>query len=197
MICVLYIELFLKSIYNEMSENNDEIDVNNVNIDLSVVEGCHINLQEKIEQLQERNRRLESEIEDLKIEKISYMELLDMNHEESDTDYENLEDFPSDIRREIESDLEKENQIVDLGVKISRLQYEISEYFHMIRQNISIEQNDYERYKVEKRNFYKMIEVFHEIYKGENKLDVFELLIKILRKQKRVYECDQEMNLLL
>ena len=180
-----------------MSENNDEIDVNNVNIDLSVVEGCHINLQEKIEQLQERNRRLESEIEDLKIEKISYMELLDMNHEESDTDYENLEDFPSDIRREIESDLEKENQIVDLGVKISRLQYEISEYFHMIRQNISIEQNDYERYKVEKRNFYKMIEVFHEIYKGENKLDVFELLIKILRKQKRVYECDQEMNLLL
>ncbi|NBP58036.1 hypothetical protein EBU71_16155 [bacterium] len=67
----------------------------------------------------------------------------------------------------------------------------------MIRQNIPTDKNDYERYKVEKRNFYKMIEVFHEIYRGENKLDIFELLIKILRKQKKVYECDQEMNLLL
>ena len=154
-------------------------------------------LRERVFQLEERNRALESEIEDLRIEKIAYMELLDGNHEESDTDHENLDDFPSDIRKEIESDLEKEDQIVNLGVKISRLQYEISEYFHMIRQDIPTDKNDYERYKVEKRNFYKMIEVFYDIYKGENKLDIFELLIKILRKQKKVYECDQEMNLLL
>ena len=154
-------------------------------------------LTKRIQELEERNQLLENELQEIKIEKMSYMELLDINHEESDTEPESFESFPSDIRHEIQEDLEKEEMIVNLGVKISRLQYEISEYFHMIRQMIVAEDNDYERYKIEKRNFYKMMEVFYTIYKGENKLDVFELLIKIIRKQKKVYECDQKITLLV
>jgi hypothetical protein len=170
--------------------------MNNNNEIVSFNENKMIELEEKIKELEEINQKLENEIDILKIEKMSYMELLDINHEESDTEQECLDDFPSDIRREIEYDLEREDQIVELGVKISRLQYEMSEYFHMIRQTIPQNHNDYDRYKMEKRSFYKMIEVFYSIYNGENKLDVFELLIKILRKQKKVYECDQKISLL-
>ena len=152
--------------------------------------------ENEVQHLKEQIRHLESRIDDLKIERMSYMELLDLNHEDSETD-DDLNELSSEIRQEIESDLIKEEKITNLGVKISRLHYEISEYFHMIRQGITPEKSDYERYKMEKRNLYKTIETFYTIYQGENKLDVFDILIKILRKQKKVYQCDQEMTQLL
>jgi hypothetical protein len=153
--------------------------------------------ENEVQNLRKQIRHLESKIDDLKIERMSYMELLDLNHEDSETDEDDLHELSSEIRQEIESDLIKEEKITNLGVKISRLHYEISEYFHMIRQGITSEKSDYERYKMEKRNLHKTIETFYTIYQGENKLDVFDILIKILRKQKKVYQCDQEMTQLL
>lgn len=146
-------------------------------------------LEYKIQELQQKN-------EEMMNERSNYLELLD-TCETSDSDVDELNpinDLSIDVQLTNQEELRNEDRIVYLGVKISRLQYEISECFHAIRDGIMQDQNEYERYKIEKRNFYKFVDTFYNIYRGENKLDVFDILIKILKKEKKIYQCDSEIE---
>lgn len=141
---------------------------------------------------------LEDKVEDLESDKEYYKFLYEESPTEEDTentetDIEtDVEYASSEIRKEVESDIEKEDKLINLGLEINRLQFEISELFHLFKKDLT--DVEYERYKTEKRNYHKIIEVLYSIYKGENKLDIFDILVKILKKEKRVYECDTELE---
>jgi hypothetical protein len=71
-------------------------------------------------------------------------------------------------------------------------------------------ENDYIEYKKHKRSFYSIITHFYSNFKGEvntlsdlseeeteedlNKLIVFDVLIKLLKTQKRIYKLDEELK---
>jgi hypothetical protein len=142
---------------------------------------------------------LEDKINDLESDKEYYNFLYhkddDEDTEDTETECETeteIEIVSSDIRKELESDLEKEDRLIELGLEINRLQFEISEHFHQIKKELL--DGDYERYKIEKRNFYKMIDVLYNIYQGKDKFEIFNILITILSKQKKVFEYDHEIS---
>jgi len=157
-------------------------------------------LTEKCNSYETKIKDLEEKIEELESDKEYYTFLYEKEPEEIEEDTENtetdletdIEYASSDIRKEVENDIEKEDRLINLGIEISRLQFEISELFHLLKKDIT--DVEYERYKTEKRSYYKLIEVLHSIYKGPNKLDIFDILIKIIKKEKRVYECDAELS---
>jgi hypothetical protein len=155
-------------------------------------------LTEKCKSYETKIKDLEDKIEDLESDKEYYKFLyeepeIEEDTENTETDIEtDVEYASSEIRKEIENDIEKEDKLINLGLEINRLQFEISELFHLFKKDIT--DIEYERYKTEKRNYYKLIEVLNSIYKGENKLDIFDILIKIIKKEKRVYECDLELE---
>ena len=157
------------------------------------------NLTKKCNTYETKIKELEDKIDELESDKEYYTFLYEKEPEEIEEDTENtetdletdIEYASSDIRKEVENDIEKEDKLINLGLEISRLQFEISELFHLLKKDIT--DIEYERYKIEKRSYYKLIEVLHSIYKGSNKLDMFDILIKIIKKEKRVYECDSEL----
>ena len=163
---------------------------------------AHIEIKEltqKCNSYESKIKDLEEKIEELESDKEYYTFLYEKEPEEIEEDTENtetdletdIEYASSDIRKEVENDIEREDKLINLGLEISRLQFEISELFHLLKKDLT--DVEYERYKTEKRSYYKLIEVLHSIYKGPNKLDIFDILIKIIKKEKRVYECDSEL----
>jgi len=161
---------------------------------------AHMKINELTEQCNSHEtkiKELEDKIEELESDKEYYTFLYEkepeeITEEDTETDLEtDIEYASSDIRKEVENDIEKEDKLINLGLEISRLQFEISELFHLLKKDLT--DVEYERYKAEKRAYYKIIEVLHSIYKGPNKLDIFDILIKIIKKEKRVYECDSEL----
>jgi hypothetical protein len=160
------------------------------------------NLHLTIEKLNKIIKDQEDKIEELESEKEAYQffcreeESDDIHGEPSDEQNIKLEniiadDASSEIRKDIEDNIEKEDRIISLGLEISRLQFEVSELFHVIKRDLT--ENEYERYKMEKRSFHKMVNVFYDIFKHEDKLEVFNILIKILKKQKKIFDYDNQI----
>lgn len=169
-----------------------------VNSETTLSENEIENLHLTIEKLNKIIKDQEDKIDELEAEKEAYHffcreeESDDVPGEPSDEQNIHLEnEVIDDASSEIRKDIEKEDRIINLGLEISRLQFEVSELFHVIKRDLT--ENEYERYKMEKRSFHKMVNVFYDIFKHENKLEVFNILIKILKKQKKIFDFDNQI----
>ncbi len=96
-----------------------------------------------------------------------------------------------EMKKEYDEECDIEDKMINNALIISQLQYETSELFHELKEEIDEEK--YNDYKKQKRNFYAMIDTFYNLYQGD-KLYIFDILISILRKQRRVYKLDQEIK---
>ena len=98
-------------------------------------------LEEKCSEYEIKIRELENKIKDLESDKEYYNFLYQEEEEEDDEEEEtdgtetDCETVPSDIDKELESDLEKEDRLVTIAVEINRLQFETSEHFHQIKKD--------------------------------------------------------------
>lgn len=169
-----------------------------VNSETTLSENEIENLHLTIEKLNKIIKDQEDKIDELEAEKEAYQffcreeESDDVPGEPSDEPNIHLENADiDDASSEIRKDIEKEDRIINLGLEISRLQFEVSELFHVIKRDLT--ENEYERYKMEKRSFHKMVNVFYDIFKHEDKLEVFNILIKILKKQKKIFDFDNQI----
>jgi len=149
------------------------------------------NLHQTIEKLNKIIKEQEDKIDELESEKEAYNFFYREEEPDEFVQDNDFEDASSEIRKDIEDNIEKEDKIINLGLDISRLQFEVSELFHLIKRDLT--ENEYERYKMEKRNFYKTVNVFYDIFKNEDRLEVFNILIKILKKQKKIFDYDNQI----
>ena len=88
--------------------------------------------------------------------------------------------------------MEKEDRLVECALMINQLQFEVSELFLTIKNNLP--EDKIEEYKKQKRNLYKMIDVFYNNFKGEDKFEVFDIITEIVEKERKVYELDEEIK---
>jgi len=121
---------------------------------------------------------------------MSLDEKCNINEKTKIVEDEFLSNLSEQEKEDYDNSMRKENRMVFLGLEISRLQFEISELFQAIKEDLSDE--EYAKYKSEKRNFLNSINVLHSIYKGDNS-EIFEIFTNIIRKQKKLYEYDMEL----
>lgn len=96
-------------------------------------------------------------------------------------------------KKEYDNDMELEDILINNALILSQLQYETSELFHELKGG-NLSEDKYKEYKKHKRNFYAAIDSFYRIYDGGDKLYIFDILVQILRKQRRVYKLDEEIK---
>lgn len=94
--------------------------------------------------------------------------------------------------KEYQSDIEKEDRLVECALMINQLQFEVAELFQTIKKNLS--EDKIEEYKKQKRNLYKMIDMFYNNFKGEDKFEIFDIIVEIVEKERKVYELDEEIK---
>jgi hypothetical protein len=143
---------------------------------------------------------------------MSYEEKLKYNkdREKEEEDLANsLEE--NSLKREYLAEVEAEERMVDIALEMNELHFECSEIFHIIKKGLGapLSEKDYQEYKKHKRNFYSIITFFYENFKiqhnepidstdddddGINKTIVFDVLIKALKMQKRIYKLDEELK---
>jgi len=144
---------------------------------------------------------------------MTYEEKLKHNQEKEreQKDLENsLEE--NSVKREYLAEVENEERMVDIALEMNELHFECSELFKIIKRGLGapLSENEYIEYKKHKRNFYSIITHFYSNFKGEenvlsdlseeesdevsNKLIVFDVLIKVLKSQKRIYKLDEELK---
>jgi hypothetical protein len=109
------------------------------------------------------------------------------------------------------AEVEAEERMVEIALEMNELHFECSEIFHIIKKGLGapLSEKDYQEYKKHKRNFYSIITFFYDNFKsqynepidstdddeeGGNKLIVFDVLIKALKMQKRIYKLDEELK---
>jgi len=147
---------------------------------------------------------------------MSFQDKLKLN-EESEKELERAKNCLSEsVLRDYETEMEKEDRLIDCALEQNKLQFEIAELFKSIKSQINDE--NIEEYKKYKRNFYTIIDGFCKIISTgtpiatgvpsqgrvlgassarnspATKLDMFDTLIEILEKQKKVYELDDEIK---
>jgi hypothetical protein len=116
------------------------------------------------------------------------------------------------VKREYLAEIENEERMVDIALEMNELHFECSELFKIIKKGIGghLSEEEYIDYKKHKRNFYSIITYFHsnftntdtlvsdisedEVEEDVNKLVVFDVLIKLLKTQKRIYKLDEELK---
>ncbi len=114
-------------------------------------------------------------------------------NEECEKELENAEtNLDLSTKRTYQSDMEKEDRMIDCALEINELQFEVSELFKSLK--INIDETIHEEYKKHKRAFYRLIDFFYNNYKGEEKVEIFDILIDMLDKEKKVYELDEEIK---
>lgn len=147
---------------------------------------------------------------------MTYEEKLKHNQdkEKEQRDIENALEENS-VKREYLAEIENEERMVDIALEMNELHFECSEIFKVIKKGLGghLSENEYIDYKKHKRNFYSIITHFHsnfkvvspvesllsdisedEIEEDVNKLVVFDVLIKVLKTQKRIYKLDEELK---
>jgi hypothetical protein len=139
-------------------------------------------------------------------EKLKYNK--DMEKEEENL-INSLEE--NSLKREYMAEVEAEERMVEIALEMNELHFECSEIFHIIKKGLGapLSEKDYQEYKKHKRNFYSIITFFYDNFKsqynepidstdddeeGGNKLIVFDVLIKALKMQKRIYKLDEELK---
>ena len=118
------------------------------------------------------------------------------------------------VKREYLAEIENEERMVDIALEMNELHFECSELFKIIKKGLGghLSEEEYIDYKKHKRNFYSIITHFHsnftskqadtlisdisedEVEEDVNKLVVFDVLIKVLKTQKRIYKLDEELK---
>ena len=118
------------------------------------------------------------------------------------------------VKREYLAEIENEERMVDIALEMNELHFECSELFKIIKKGLGghLSEEEYIDYKKHKRNFYSIITHFHsnfiskpadtlisdisedEVEEEVNKLVVFDVLIKVLKTQKRIYKLDEELK---
>jgi hypothetical protein len=116
------------------------------------------------------------------------------------------------VKREYLAEIENEERMVDIALEMNELHFECSELFKIIKKGLGghLSEEEYIDYKKHKRNFYSIITHFHsnfsntdtlisdisedEVEEDINKLVVFDVLIKVLKTQKRIYKLDEELK---
>ena len=117
------------------------------------------------------------------------------------------------VKREYLAEIENEERMVDIALEMNELHFECSELFKIIKKGLGghLSEEEYIDYKKHKRNFYSIITHFHsnftkntdtlisdisedEVEEDTNKLVVFDVLIKVLKTQKRIYKLDEELK---
>ena len=116
------------------------------------------------------------------------------------------------VKREYLAEIENEERMVDIALEMNELHFECSELFKIIKMGLGghLSEEEYIDYKKHKRNFYSIITHFHsnftntdtllsdisedEVEEDVNKLVVFDVLIKVLKTQKRIYKLDEELK---
>lgn len=101
------------------------------------------------------------------------------------------ESLDEDIKHNYIKENEIGDRMVDIALEMNQIHFDCAELFHPIKDNISEE--EYKLYKKHKRNFYAMISCFYDIKKN-NKEEVFDILLRAIRMQKRVYSLDNELK---
>jgi hypothetical protein len=123
---------------------------------------------------------------------MSYDEKVKYN-EEAEKELEEAElNLDISTKRKYDSDMEKEDRLIECALGINELQFDVAELFKTLKTNI--DNTKYEEYKKHKRAFYAMIDFFYTNYTGEERIDIFDLLIEMLEKEKGVYELDEEIK---
>ena len=139
-------------------------------------------------------------------EKLKYNK--DMEKEEENL-INSLEE--NSLKREYMAEVEAEERMVEIALEMNELHFECSEIFHIIKKGLGapLSEKDYQEYKKHKRNFYSIITFFYDNFKsqynepidstdddeeGGNKTIVFDVLIKALKMQKRIYKLDEELK---
>ena len=118
------------------------------------------------------------------------------------------------VKREYLAEIENEERMVDIALEMNELHFECSELFKIIKKGLGghLSEEEYIDYKKHKRNFYSIITHFHsnftrkpadtlisdisedEVEEDLNKLVVFDVLIKVLKTQNRIYKLDEELK---
>ena len=148
----------------ELNEKIDNLKNEQTNYDKLIGFDSSMTSQEKINSSKESQKRLE----------------------------EALTHLDEDQLKEYQSDMEKEDRLVECALMINQLQFEVSELFLTIKNNLP--EDKIEEYKKQKRNLYKMIDVFYNNFKGEDKFEVFDIITEIVEKERKVYELDEEIK---
>lgn len=145
---------------------------------------------------------------------MTYEEKLKHNQEKEreQRDIENsLEE--NSVKREYLAEIENEERMVDIALEMNELHFESSELFKVIKKGLGghLSEEEYIEYKKHKRNFYSLITYFQsnftkvndplisdisedEVEEDINKLIVFDVLMKVLKTQKRIYKLDEELK---
>lgn len=116
------------------------------------------------------------------------------------------------VKREYLAEIENEERMVDIALEMNELHFECSELFKVIKKGLGghLSENEYIEYKKHKRNFYSLITHFYsnftntnslisdisedEVEEDLNKMIIFDVLIKLLKRQKRIYKLDEELK---
>ena len=124
---------------------------------------------------------------------MTYSEKLKLN-EDSERELERAKNcLDSATLKEYESAIEKEDRLIDCALEQNQLQFEISELFKNIKR--SVREESYEDYKKYKRSFYTLIDGMYKIVEEPiEKIDMFDILIDVIEKQKKVYQIDEEIK---
>ena len=143
---------------------------------------------------------------------MSYDEKLKHNKEREKEEQDILNSLEENsLKREYLAEVEAEERMVDIALEMNELHFECSEIFHIIKKGLGapLSEKDYQEYKKHKRNFYAIISFFYDNFKNEveeevdstadeeytsSKLTVFDVLIKALKMQKKIYKLDEELK---
>jgi hypothetical protein len=162
-----------------------------------------IKLKELLHKKNEDTNNLYARIEELEFNQKSYDILLgyteDMSFDEKCNINEKikleeetiLSNLSEQEKEEYDNNINKEHRMIFLGIEISRLQFEINELFQNIKEDLN--EDAYIIYKNEKKAFLNSISTFYNLYKYD-KDDLFDILLNIIRKQKKIYQYDYELN---
>ncbi len=144
---------------------------------------------------------------------MTYEEKLKYN-KDKEKDQEDLKNSleENSLKREYLAEVEAEERMVDIALEMNELHFECSEIFHIIKKGLGapLSEKEYQEYKKHKRNFYSIITFFYENFKNTHtpeevestdddantsgKMTVFDVLIKVLKMQKRIYKLDEELK---
>jgi hypothetical protein len=188
--------------YNK-PEMSNEIQ-NDTNSTVDVFKDKIKNLEKSIKEKDIEIFELNEKIDTLKNEQNIYDKLIGFDSSMSSQDKINstkesqklleeaLTHLDEDQLKEYQSDIEKEDRLVECALMINQLQFEVSELFLNIKKNLPEDKID--EYKKQKRNLYKMLDIFYNNFQGEDKFEIFDTIIEIVEKERKVYELDEEIK---
>lgn len=175
-----------------------KITINQLKNDLDIKNNLINDLKQKLSNIETENYALDKI---MGYENMTLEEKLIHQKESQKEENELLLSAEASAIKDYESDIEKEDRMVELALEINRLQFEIGELFTNIKTNIKTDK--YDEYKKNKKYWHNFIDSMYDIYMSKedeskegyiDKSELFDKLLIILRKQKKCYMYDEELK---